>query len=74
MYDVPKTVLADNRNQFCAMLLRQTHRVLCVKPKFTITYHPKVNGQKERFNRTILESLLRFISDHPKDCEMYADA
>lgn len=74
VYGVPKTVLTDNGPQFCSKFLRQTHRILGAKPQFTTTYHPKANGQTERFNRTILASLRRFIADHPKDWDMYADA
>eukprot|EP00171_Calliarthron_tuberculosum_P001286 IDg1286t1 len=74
VYSVPKTVLTDNGPQFCAKFLRQTHRVLGVKPQFPTTYYPKANAQTERFNRTILASLRRFLADHPKDWDLYADA
>lgn len=74
VYGVPKTVLSDNGPQFCAKFLRQMNRVHGVKPQLTATYHPKANSKNELFNRTILESLLRLIADHPKEWDLYADA
>eukprot|EP00171_Calliarthron_tuberculosum_P022605 IDg22605t1 len=73
-YGIPKTVLTDNGKQFSAKFLQQVYRILGVKPQFTTMYHPKVNGQTERFNRTILSSPRRFIADHPKDWDLYTDA
>eukprot|EP00171_Calliarthron_tuberculosum_P018817 IDg18817t1 len=66
-FDVARHSLAIGR-------LHTVYRILGVKPQFTTTYHPKANGQTERFNRTILSSLRRFIADHPKDWDLYTDA
>eukprot|EP00171_Calliarthron_tuberculosum_P021568 IDg21568t1 len=66
-YGISKTVLTDNEKKFNAKFLQQVYRILGVKPQFTTTYHLKSNGQTERFNRTIISSLKRFIADHPKD-------
>lgn len=61
VYGLPKAVLNDKISQFFETFLRQTHQVLNVKLQIPTTYYPKESGQKERVNRTIIESLRRFI-------------
>ena len=40
---------------------------------FTTTYHPRANGQAERFNKTIVTALRHYVADHPKDWDLYSD-
>eukprot|EP00171_Calliarthron_tuberculosum_P009252 IDg9252t1 len=72
-YGISKTVLTDNGKQFNAKFLQQAYRIIGGKPQFTTTYHSKANDQTERFNRTILSSIRRFIAEHSKDWDIYTD-
>ena len=47
---------------------------MSIKNNFTTTYHPQSNGQVERYNRTILAARRTYVSDHPRDWDLYTDA
>lgn len=59
----------DRTDRQLAVVMRkvsaETYRVLGFKTQFTKTYYRKSNGQTERFNRTVLASLRRFIAIPP---------
>ena len=40
----------------------------------TTTYHPQSNGQSEKLNRTILSALRKYVGEHPKDWDLYAES
>ena len=42
-----------------------------VHNSFTNKYHPQTNGQVERYNRSILAALPRYVTDHPRDWDVY---
>ena len=73
-YGVPIDVLSDNGGQFVSKFFGDVCRIVGTKLRFTTTYHPQANGQVERFNRTILAALRHYISDHPKDWDLFTDA
>ena len=73
-YGMPRTVLMDRGPQLASKFLQEVFRAMGVKAKYTTTYHPKANGQTERFNRTILSGLRKYIGDHPDDWDLYSDA
>ena len=49
-------------------------QILNVHNSFTTTYHPKTNGQTERFNRTIKAMIRSYLADHPRDWDLYTGA
>ena len=73
-YGAPIWLLSDKGKQFIAKLFRETYRMLGVQNLYTTTYHTLTNGQVERFNRTILASLRHYVSEHPKDWDLFSDA
>jgi hypothetical protein len=60
-------VLSDNGPQFAARLTRVFTHVLGVKQAFTTTYRPQVNGQVERFNQTLADTLAHTVFHEQKD-------
>jgi transposase InsO family protein len=48
--------------QFAALFRRVFTHVLGVKQAFTTTYRPQVNGQVERFNQTLADTLAHTVS------------
>lgn len=73
-YGPPVFVLSDNGKQFTARFFQNVCRILGVSNLFTTTYHPQCNGQVERFHRTIIAALRHYVSDHPKEWDLFTDA
>lgn len=63
-YGPPATVLSDNGPQFRSRFFQGVCSFLGVKNQYSTTYHPQTNGQVERYNRTILGQLRKYIEDH----------
>jgi transposase InsO family protein len=49
-------------------------RELAVDKVFTTAYHPQTNGQVERFNRTIINSLRGYVTERQGDWDEYTAA
>lgn len=74
VYGIPKTMLTDKGTQFNAKLLIHVQRVLCVRHQFTSTYHLQSNRKSERYNRSVLSAMRKFVADHLEDWNFFADA
>ena len=74
VYGPPRTILTDNAGNFRSKWIQEVHRRLGIKSKSTTTYHPQSNGQTERFNKTLLSALRKYVSDHPYDWDLYTHA
>ena len=73
-YGPPTDILADNGGAFNSKFFTSVCTILNVRNKFTTTYHPKTNGQVERYNRTFKAALKSYLDDHPRDWDLYARA
>lgn len=72
-YGPPVSVLTDNKPQFTARFILEMYRILGVKELFTTAYRPQTNGQTERMNQTICSALRKFVSEHPREWDLYTD-
>ena len=66
-YEVPKTILSDNRSQFVALHTRQFAHAYDIKWKTTAAYNPQGNGRIERMVRTIKDSIAKMAADDTKN-------
>ena len=73
-YGPPCHVLTDNGPQFASKFFLATCRELGIEKVFSSAYHPQTNGQVERFNRTILNSLRGYVSERQDDWDEYTSA
>jgi transposase InsO family protein len=62
LFGVPLILLTDNGPQFASRFLMQVSAVLGVHQRFTSAYQASINGQVERFNRTVVEMLSHYVS------------
>ena len=69
----PKTILTDNGSQFRSKFMLEVHRALGIKTAFTTAYRPQTNGQTERYNRTIISALRKYVAEHPKSWDLYVN-
>jgi len=56
-YGPPVTVLSDNGPQFRSTLFRGVFSLPGISNRYSTTYHPHVNGQVDRYNRTVVRQL-----------------
>lgn len=73
VYGPPVTLLSDNGSQFSAKFFQNVCRIMGVKNLYTTSYHPRTNGQTERFNRTICSALRHYVNDNQRDWDDYSD-
>ena len=55
--------MSDRGPQFVAELTRELNRMLGIKTKLSMAFHPQTDGQTERMNQE-LEQYLRFFIEH----------
>ena len=63
-YGFPDKILSDRGAQFESYEFRQYLERFGIKQTTTTAYHPSSNGSCERFNRTIQEKLLSFMTEN----------
>jgi Integrase zinc binding domain len=73
-YGPPRYFLKDNGTQFNAKFFLSVCRELGIAKIFTTAYHPQTNGQVERFNRTIINSLRGYVERRQTDWDEYTSA
>ena len=73
-YGPPKEWISDNGSCFASKFFLDVCRILSIKNHFTTTYHPQSNGQVERYSRTILSVLRTYVTDNPRDWDLYTHA
>lgn len=74
VYGPPSTLLSYNGPPFNSKLLQAVCTTIDIKNQFTKAFNPKVNGQAERFNRTIASARRHYVADNQRDWDMYSDA
>jgi hypothetical protein len=70
-YGPPRYLLTDKGTQFNAKFFLAVCRELGIAKIFTTAYHPQTNGQVERFNRTIINSLRGYVERRQNDWDEY---
>jgi hypothetical protein len=74
LYVPPRYLLTDNGMQSKAKVFLAVCRKLVIAKIFTTAYHPQTNGQVERFNRTIINSLRGYVERRQNDWDKYTSA
>lgn len=74
VYETAINMLSDNRRQLLSKFFMSVCSILGIRNLFTTTYHPQTNSQVERFNCTILDALLHYVGEHPKDWDISTDS
>ena len=59
----PKIIITDRGSNFTSRLFNNLCRELKTKHKTTTAYHPQSNGMTERFNKTMVEMIRKYIAD-----------
>lgn len=71
--DGPGEIHTDQGSQFESRLFREMRKVLQINKTLTTAYHPQSDGMVERFNRTIKDTLSKYLTVHHTDWDRYVD-
>jgi hypothetical protein len=67
----PKSFVSDRDGRFVAAFGQSVLELMGVKSLMSSSFHPQTDGQTERSNRTIEETLRHFASYHQRDWDTY---
>jgi deoxyuridine 5'-triphosphate nucleotidohydrolase len=63
-HGIPKSIITDRDARFTSRFWQELFRLLGTKLKLSTAHHPQTDGQTERQNRTLLEQLRHYVSEH----------
>ena len=66
LHRLSESIISDRGPQFMAELMRKLNKILGIKSKMLIVFHPQMDGQTERVNQE-LEQYLRMFTDHRQE-------
>lgn len=71
LHGLPRTIISDRDTRFTGHFWRSVFRTLGTRLAMSTAFHPETDGQTERANRTLLENLRSFVSQHQDDWELH---
>jgi hypothetical protein len=71
MFGPPKCMLSDQGNEFNNKLVKSLLETAGTEHKVTSAYNPRTNGQTERFNQTLINSLRKHCEANPNDWHLW---
>jgi len=66
LHRLPESIISDRGPQFATRLMRELNRMLGIKSKLLMAFHPQTDRQTERVNQE-LEQYLRMFIDHRQE-------
>jgi hypothetical protein len=73
MFGCPKEIVSDNGGEFVNDIMKQMRLAIGIEHRVTSPYHPRTNGQVERFNKTLIDALECFAKDNPDSWPSHLD-
>ena len=62
LHGLPESIISDGGPQFAAGIIWELNRILGIKSKLSIVFHPQTNRQTERVNQELEQYLRMFIN------------
>jgi len=66
LHGLLESIISNRGPQFMAEIMRELNRILGIKSKLSMAFHPQINRQAERVNQE-LEQYLRMFIDHRQE-------
>ena len=70
-FGAPFQIHSDQGPEFESKLVSEVCKLLGVDKTRTTSYHPQSDGQVERFNRTLLSMLSKYVHENQKDWDLH---
>jgi hypothetical protein len=70
----PKVLLSDQGTPFCNELVDSLCKMLTIRHRLSSAYHPQTNGLTERFNKTLCNTLAKYVSDYDDTWDTFLNA
>ena len=67
LHGLPESVVSDRGPQFAAELTKELNRMLGIKTKLSMAFHPQTDGQTEWMNQELEQYLRLFVEHRQKD-------
>jgi hypothetical protein len=67
----PTELLSDQGPSFRSELMEEFCNIMEIRHKLSSPYHPQTNGLVERFNRTLCESLAKYVHAFGQEWDLY---
>ena len=63
LHRLPESIISDRGLQFTIEMMKELNKILEIEIRLSTSYHPQIDGQKERINQE-LEQYLRFFVNY----------
>ena len=67
----PDVIHTDQGSNFDSQLMQDIYRIFMIEKTRTTPYHPQGDGQVERINRVIADTLSKYCVEKPQDWDVY---
>ena len=71
LFRCPVNLHSDKGTKIMSELFRKLCRILSIQRTSTTSFHPEENSLTERTNRTLEESISKYVSEHQHDWKNY---
>lgn len=69
-YGCPSEISSDRGVQFVSKITEELFKIMCCKHKITAAYHPEANGLTERFNKTLISIIRKFVDTNQSNWDL----
>ena len=70
-FGAPDVIHTDQGSNFNSELMHDICRIFMIEKTRTTPYHPQGNGQVERFNRVIADTISKYCAEKPQEWDVY---
>ena len=70
-FGAPDTLHADQGTNCNSEVMKDICQVFIIDKSRTSPYHPNGNGQVERFNRVIADTIYKYCAEEPQEWDLY---
>ena len=67
LHGLSESIVLDRGPQFAAGLTKELNRMLGIKTKLSVAFHPQTDGQMEHMNQELEQYLRFFVENRQKD-------